>query len=142
MNCIHCNEIIDEDRLEFLVDYNKPLTCKSCSMEPAAKGYVKQPKPKKKNKIVQMTQEQHILKLGREEYQRFKDDMQGNTNANKMKKLLTYGESYYLYVINYQESNEFNPKYDINYRVLCIACLLIKDFERGKDELDKYQKVG
>ena len=98
-----------------------------------------------------MTQEQHILQLGREEYQRFKDNMQGDTNTNKMQKLLTYKASYYLYVINYKENNEFKPKYDINYKALCVACLLyikdqtdklIEDFERGKDELDKYQKVG
>tara|TARA_Y100000385_G_scaffold210507_1_gene218438 strand:+ start:1538 stop:2002 length:465 start_codon:yes stop_codon:yes gene_type:complete len=152
-SCIHCGSDIDADRLEFLVDFNKPLTCKSCSMEPAAKGYVKKPKSKlkKKKKIVKMTQEQHILQLGREEYQRFKDNMQGDTNTNKMQKLLTYKASYYLYVINYKENNEFKPKYDINYKALCVACLLyikdqtdklIEDFERGKDELDKYQKVG
>jgi len=150
-NCIHCGSDIDADRLEFLVDFNKPLTCKSCSMEPAAKGYVKKPKLKKKKKIVKMTQEQHILQLGKEEYQRFKDGMQGEANAKRMEKILTYKASYCFYVINYKEKDEFNPKYNTNYRAICVACLLhikdqtdklIKDFERGKDELDKYQKVG
>jgi|TARA_B100001094_G_C18124327_1_gene768613 hypothetical protein len=150
-SCIHCGSDIDADRLEFLVDFNKPLTCKSCSMEPAAKGYVKKPKLKKKKKIIELTPQQHILQLGREEYDKFKDGTQSETNANRINAMLKYKASYFLYVLNWKEADEFKPRYDNNFRALCIACLfyikdetdkLIKDFERGKDELDKYQKVG
>ena len=155
-SCIHCGSDIDADRLEFLVDFNKPLTCKSCSMEPAAKGYVKKPKLKKKKKIVKITQKQHILQLGREEYEKYKN-CDGSKNAYRINKLLynkdsNVSASYFFFVLNFVEKDGFKPRYDNNYRALCVACLLlikdetdelIKNFEkREKDELDKHQKVG
>ena len=155
MNCIHCNEIIDEDRLWFLNLKNRPLTCQNCSMEPTAKGYVKKIKPKKKKKIVKITQKQHILKLGREEYEKYKSG-EGGKNTFKINKLLynkdsRVAASYFFYVLNFVEKDEFKPKYDNNYRALCLACLLliknetdelIQNFEKEKDELDKHKKVG
>jgi hypothetical protein len=43
-NCIHCLGTIDYDRLEFLQQFNKPQTCKSCSMEQPTVGYKDKPK--------------------------------------------------------------------------------------------------
>ena len=155
MNCIHCDEIIDEDRLWFLNLNNRPYTCQNCSMEPTAKGYVKKIKPKKKKKIVKITQKQHIVKLGREEYEKYKSG-EGGKNAFKINKLLynkdsRVGASYFFYVLNFVEKDEFKPEYDNNYRAVCLACLLlikdktdelIQNFEEEKDELDKHKKVG
>lgn len=42
--CIHCLSQIDPERLEFLIDFNKPLTCKNCSMEQPSAGYKDKPK--------------------------------------------------------------------------------------------------
>lgn len=42
--CIHCLSTIDPERLEFLIDFKKPLTCKSCSMEQPVAGYRDKPK--------------------------------------------------------------------------------------------------
>ena len=38
-NFIHCSSEVDEDRLEFLIEYNKPITCMKCSMEQPSTGY-------------------------------------------------------------------------------------------------------
>ena len=43
-NCIHCLGTIDSDRLEFLQEFNRPFTCKSCSMEQPTIGYKDKPK--------------------------------------------------------------------------------------------------
>jgi hypothetical protein len=43
-HCINCQSKIDPDRLEFLIEYKRPLTCKSCSMEQPAPGYKDKPK--------------------------------------------------------------------------------------------------
>lgn len=42
--CVHCLSSIDPERLEFLIEFNKPLTCKNCSMEQPAAGYRDKPK--------------------------------------------------------------------------------------------------
>lgn len=42
--CIHCKLEIDLDRLEFLQEFNKPLTCKKCSMEQPVAGYKDKPR--------------------------------------------------------------------------------------------------
>lgn len=40
MHCIYCQESIPEGRLEFLIEYNKIITCVSCSNEQRAVGYM------------------------------------------------------------------------------------------------------
>jgi len=40
MICIYCKSMIDSDRLEFLVEYNKTMVCKECSTEQRAVGYM------------------------------------------------------------------------------------------------------
>ena len=55
-SCIHCGSDIDADRLEFLIDFNKPLTCKNCSMEQPAAGY------KDKVKVVKSKTDAQIRK--------------------------------------------------------------------------------
>jgi hypothetical protein len=40
MNCIYCHESIPEDRSEFLINYNKTVTCVSCSNEQRAVGFM------------------------------------------------------------------------------------------------------
>ena len=55
-SCIHCGSNIDADRLEFLIDFNKPLTCKNCSMEQPAAGY------KDKVKVVKSKTDAQIRK--------------------------------------------------------------------------------
>lgn len=53
-NCIHCLLEIDSDRLEFLQQYNKPLTCKNCSMEQPVIGYKDKPKILKRKTDAQL----------------------------------------------------------------------------------------
>ena len=40
MICVYCQSMIDNDRLEFLIDSNRPLVCKECSTEQRAVGYM------------------------------------------------------------------------------------------------------
>lgn len=40
MICNYCKSMIDNDRLEFLLEYNKTLVCKDCSTEQRAVGYM------------------------------------------------------------------------------------------------------
>jgi uncharacterized protein YaiE (UPF0345 family) len=40
MNCRYCHSDIPEGRLEFLIEYNKIITCVSCSNEQRAVGYM------------------------------------------------------------------------------------------------------
>ena len=40
MNCRYCHSSIPEGRLEFLIEYNKIITCVSCSNEQRAVGYM------------------------------------------------------------------------------------------------------
>ena len=40
MNCIYCNDIIPEGRLEFLSENNKLNTCIDCSTEKRVVGYM------------------------------------------------------------------------------------------------------
>ena len=40
MICNYCKSMIDEDRIEFLVEYNRPMVCKDCSVEQRAVGYM------------------------------------------------------------------------------------------------------
>jgi hypothetical protein len=40
MLCNYCKNDIDEDRLEFLIQYNRPTVCKDCSVEQRAVGFM------------------------------------------------------------------------------------------------------
>ena len=40
MNCIYCNDIIPEGRLEFLTENNRLRTCIDCSTEQRVVGYM------------------------------------------------------------------------------------------------------
>lgn len=40
MNCIYCNDVIDPDRYEFLIESNRTIVCMSCSSESRAVGYM------------------------------------------------------------------------------------------------------
>lgn len=40
MICRYCQSVIDNDRLEFLTEYNRPMVCKDCSTEQRAVGYM------------------------------------------------------------------------------------------------------
>ena len=40
MLCNYCKNNIDEDRLEFLIEYNRPIVCKDCSVEQRAIGFM------------------------------------------------------------------------------------------------------
>lgn len=40
MLCRYCQSVIDNDRLEFLTEYNRPMVCKDCSTEQRAVGYM------------------------------------------------------------------------------------------------------
>jgi hypothetical protein len=40
MNCRYCHSDIPEGRLEFLIEYNKIITCVSCSNEQRAVGFM------------------------------------------------------------------------------------------------------
>ena len=40
MNCISCYRDIDSDRYEFLLEFSRPMICKSCSTEQRAVGFM------------------------------------------------------------------------------------------------------
>lgn len=40
MHCKYCQETIDPERLEFLIEYNRMIVCKKCSVEERAVGYM------------------------------------------------------------------------------------------------------
>ena len=40
MICIHCKSLIDQDRHEFLEEFNRPMICKDCSTESRAVGFM------------------------------------------------------------------------------------------------------
>lgn len=40
MLCRYCQSVIDNDRLEFLTEYNRPMVCKDCSTEQRAVGFL------------------------------------------------------------------------------------------------------
>jgi hypothetical protein len=40
MNCIYCDDAIDYDRYEFLVETGRKIICKGCSVENRAVGYM------------------------------------------------------------------------------------------------------
>lgn len=40
MTCIHCKSLIDQDRYEFLEEFNRPMICKDCSTESRAVGFM------------------------------------------------------------------------------------------------------
>jgi hypothetical protein len=40
MICNYCKSIIPEGRVEFLIEYNRPMVCKECSTEQRAVGFM------------------------------------------------------------------------------------------------------
>jgi uncharacterized protein YaiE (UPF0345 family) len=40
MNCIYCYRSIPDERLEFLIENNRPKTCINCSTEQRAVGFM------------------------------------------------------------------------------------------------------
>jgi hypothetical protein len=40
MNCIYCNDSIPDGRIEFLVETGRKMTCKECTMENRAVGFM------------------------------------------------------------------------------------------------------
>lgn len=40
MNCVSCFGDIDNERYEFLVEFRRPMICKSCSTEQRAVGFM------------------------------------------------------------------------------------------------------
>jgi hypothetical protein len=38
--CRYCQSVIDNDRLEFLAEFNRLMVCKDCSTEQRAVGYM------------------------------------------------------------------------------------------------------
>lgn len=40
MICVYCQSMIDNDRLEFLMESNRTLVCKDCSTEQRAVGWM------------------------------------------------------------------------------------------------------
>lgn len=40
MNCIYCKNCIDVDRYEFLLETNRKIICKECSVEQKAVGFL------------------------------------------------------------------------------------------------------
>ncbi len=40
MICQYCNSMMDNDRVEFLIEYNRPIVCKDCSTEQRAVGFL------------------------------------------------------------------------------------------------------
>lgn len=40
MICQYCQSMIDNDRLEFLKEYNRSMVCKDCSTEQRAVGFM------------------------------------------------------------------------------------------------------
>ncbi len=40
MICSYCRSMIDADRADFLIEYNRPMVCVECSTEQRAVGYM------------------------------------------------------------------------------------------------------
>ena len=40
MNCVSCFGAVDADRAEFLIEYNRPIICRNCSIEQRMVGYM------------------------------------------------------------------------------------------------------
>jgi len=40
MSCVYCNNYIDVDRYEFLVETGRQIVCKNCTMEKRAIGFM------------------------------------------------------------------------------------------------------
>jgi hypothetical protein len=40
MICSYCRSMIDADRANFLIEYNRPMVCVECSTEQRAVGYM------------------------------------------------------------------------------------------------------
>lgn len=40
MTCMHCKSLIDQDRYEFLEEFNRSMVCKECSTEQRAMGWM------------------------------------------------------------------------------------------------------
>jgi len=40
MLCVHCDSVVDEDRLEFLIENNKEVTCCNCTKEIKVVGFM------------------------------------------------------------------------------------------------------
>ncbi len=40
MLCRYCQSVIDNDRLQFLTEFNRPMVCKDCSTEQRAVGFM------------------------------------------------------------------------------------------------------
>ena len=40
MTCISCFGIMDKERYEFLIEFNRPIICKNCSTEQRAVGFM------------------------------------------------------------------------------------------------------
>jgi hypothetical protein len=38
--CRYCQSVIDNDRLQFLTEFNRPMVCKDCSTEQRAVGFM------------------------------------------------------------------------------------------------------
>ena len=88
-SCIHCGSNIDADRLEFLVDFNKPLTCKDCSMEQPAAGYkdkVKIVKTKTDTQIKREWQKNELVKEARKELDLYNKQFRYRHNKKKKRK--------------------------------------------------------
>ena len=85
-SCIHCGSNIDADRLEFLVDFNKPLTCKDCSMEQPAAGYKDKVKLVKTKSDAQIKREWHqneLIKEARKELDLYNKQFRYRHNKKK-----------------------------------------------------------
>ena len=88
-SCIHCGSDIDADRLEFLVDFNKPLTCKDCSMEQPAAGYKDKVKLVKTKSDAQIKREWHqneLIKEARKELDLYNKQFRYRHNKKKKRK--------------------------------------------------------
>jgi hypothetical protein len=88
-SCIHCGSNIDADRLEFLVDFNKPLTCKDCSMEQPAAGYKDKVKLVKTKSDAQIKREWHqneLIKEARKELDLYNKQFRYRHNKKKKRK--------------------------------------------------------
>jgi GTP-binding protein EngB required for normal cell division len=88
-SCIHCGSDIDADRLEFLVDFNKPLTCKDCSMEQPAAGYkdkVKVVKTKTDAQIKKEWNKNELAKEARKELDLYNKQFRYRHNKKKKRK--------------------------------------------------------
>lgn len=40
MTCMHCKSLIDQERYQFLEEFNRPMICKECSTEQRAMGWM------------------------------------------------------------------------------------------------------